>query len=305
MANILVVGSMNMDIVTRVDRLPVPGETLHGLGTGFHAGGKGGNQACAAARSGAKVAMAGGVGTDAFGIEICRKLEDEGIDTTAIARKPETTGIALITTDSSGENNIILSPGANYSYGGDDLEALVLSPYDVILLQNEIPGSVNRRIIDRAVAAGVPVCMNPAPVTGFDRDQLRGIRLLIMNETEAEALSGMRIVSFKEACSAGRLLLEDGIPQLIITLGSQGAVYMDGDGNIIEIPAYPVEAVDTTAAGDTFIGAFASAYYAGKELADSLQYASAAAAITVSAPGAQSSIPVIEQVNAFLEQAGS
>ncbi|AIQ58758.1 ribokinase [Paenibacillus borealis] len=305
MTNILVVGSMNMDIVTRVGRLPVPGETIHGLGTDFHAGGKGSNQAYAAARSGAKVAMAGGVGSDSFGLEICRKLEAQGIDTAAIAAKPETTGIALITTDSSGENSIILSPGANYSYGVEDLEALNLSLYDVILLQNEIPGTVNRRVIAMAEAAGIPVCMNPAPVTGFDRDQLRGIRLLIMNETEAEVLSGIRIADFREAISAGRMLLEEGIPELIITLGSKGSLYMDGDGKIIEVPAYPVEAVDTTAAGDTFIGAFASVYYAGKELADSLHYAAAAAALTVSASGAQSSIPVKEQVYAFLEQAGS
>lgn len=305
MANILVVGSLNMDIVTRVEHLPVPGETIQGRDTGFHAGGKGANQACAASRSGAQVAMAGGLGSDAFGLEIRSRLQDEGIDTAGLADRPETTGIALITIDASGENSIILSPGANYSYGGEDLEALDLTRYDVVLLQNEIRGAVNRRVIELAEAAGLPVCMNPAPVAGFDRSLLSRIKLLCMNEIEAEALSGIRIDSFGQARRAGRTLLEEGVPQLIITLGSQGALYMGGDGAVVEIPAYPVEAVDTTAAGDTFIGAFAAAYFAGAELKDSMQYAAAAAALAVSAAGAQSSIPVKEQVMAFLKPSGS
>ncbi|MDF9842594.1 MULTISPECIES: ribokinase [unclassified Paenibacillus] len=305
MANILVVGSMNMDIVTRVRCLPVPGETIQGLGTGFHAGGKGANQACAASRLGATVTMAGGLGSDAFGRQMYSQLEAEGIDTSAIAVKQETSGIALITTDAMGENSIILSPGANFTYSAADLEALDFSRYDVILLQNEIAGSVNEAVLTRAEEAGVPVCMNPAPVNGFEPGRLSRIRLLIVNETEAEALSGLPVESFAGARTAGYQLMEEGITQLIITLGSKGSLYMDADGTVIETPSYPVKAVDTTAAGDTFIGAFAATYYGGMELEDSLHYASAAAALAVSAAGAQSSIPVKEQVDAFLGQAES
>ncbi len=303
MANILVVGSMNMDIVTRVRCLPVPGETIQGLDTGFHAGGKGANQACAASRSGASVTMAGGLGSDAFGRQLYSQLEAEGIDTSAIAIKPETSGIALITTEASGENSIILSPGANFSYSAADLEVLDFSRYDVILLQNEIQGSVNEEVLTRAEEAGVPVCINPAPVHGFYPAQLSRIRLLIVNETEAEALSGLPVESFGEARSAGKQLMKEGIPQLIITLGSKGSLYMDADGTVIETPSYPVNAVDTTAAGDTFIGAFTAAYYGGMDLKASLHYASAAAALAVSAAGAQSSIPVKGQVEAFLGRA--
>ncbi|WP_042201549.1 ribokinase [Paenibacillus camerounensis] len=302
MANILVVGSMNMDIVTRVAGLPVPGETIHGLGTGFHAGGKGANQACAASRSGAEVTMAGGLGSDPFGRQLLRQLEEDGINTEAVVNKPETTGIAIITTDSSGENSIILSPGANFSYCTEDLKWLDFSRYDVILLQNEIAGSVNEAVLEKAEAAGVPVCMNPAPVSGFEQALPSRIRLLILNEIEAEACSGVQVADFNEAQTAGRRLLDEGIPQLIITLGNKGSLYMDADGTVIKTPSYPVNAVDTTAAGDTFIGAFAAAYYGGTELVDSLQYASAAAALAVSAAGAQSSIPVKEQVDAFLDQ---
>ncbi|AIQ46588.1 ribokinase [Paenibacillus sp. FSL R7-0273] len=300
MANILVVGSMNMDIVTRVADLPVPGETIQGLGTGFHAGGKGANQACAASRSGGAVTMAGGLGADAFGRQLYSQLEAEGIDTGAIVYTPETTGIAIITTDSSGENSIILSPGANFSYRAEELKVPDFSCYDVILLQNEIAGTVNEAVLEKAEAAGVPVVMNPAPVKGFDPGQLSRIKLLIVNETEAEALSGLPVEGFGQARTAGYRLLEEGVLQLVITLGSKGSLYMDADGTVIETPSYPVNVVDTTAAGDTFIGAFAAAYYGGMELKDSLQYASAAAALAVSAAGAQSSIPVKEQVDAFL-----
>lgn len=204
-----------------------------------------------------------------------------------------------------GENSIILSPGANYSYSAEDLKTLDFTRFDVILLQNEIAETVNEAVLEKAEAAGVPVVMNPAPVSGFKRAWLSRSKLLILNEIEAEALSGVRITDFSEAQTAGRSLLAVGISQVIITLGSKGSLYMDTDGRLIETPAYPVQAVDTTAAGDTFIGALAASYYGGMGLKDSLHYASAAAALTVSGAGAQSSIPVKEQVNAFLGRMGS
>jgi len=305
MANILVVGSMNVDIVTQVDRHPVPGETIQGLQTGFFIGGKGANQAVAAARSGASVAMAGGIGSDSFGRDIRKNLAEERIDLGFVAKKPATTGIALITIDKAGENNIVLSAGANGMYGEEDVDELNLSGYDAILLQNEISQAANRRVLDRAAEAGIPVFMNPAPIAGFDRTRLSKIRYLILNETEAEELSGVGIDGIGKARQAGKQMLEAGIPHLIITLGSQGSLYMDQAGTEIEMPAFSVHAVDTTAAGDTFIGAFAAKYLAGAGLRESLRYATAASALAVSAAGAQSSIPAEDQVRAFLETAES
>lgn len=303
MANILVVGSMNMDIVTQVERHPVPGETIQGKGSRFYIGGKGANQAVAAARSGASVAMAGGLGSDAFGLDIRKKLAEDRIDLALVKEKPAMTGVALITIDRNGENNIILSAGANEEYGEDDADALELSGYDLILLQNEISPAATRKVLDNAAEANVPVCINPAPIDGFDRSGLHKAAFLILNEVEAEELSGVEIGGLGGARRAGKRLLGEGIPRLILTLGSAGAIYMDQAGVQVEMPAFAVEVVDTTAAGDTFIGAFAAKYAAGTELKESLRYAAAAAALAVSAAGAQSSIPDERQVRAFLERA--
>jgi ribokinase len=301
MVNILVVGSMNMDIVTQVERHPIPGETIQGYTTSFYIGGKGANQAVAASRSGAAVAMAGGLGSDSFGLDIRKRLAEDRIDLDFVAEKPVMTGIALITIDQTGENNIILSAGANEAYGIDDVDKLDLTGYDVILLQNEISMTATRRVLDRAAEAKIPVFMNPAPIAGFDHTELSKVRVLILNELEAEEISGIKIDGISGARKAGKQLLEGGIPHLIITLGSKGSLYMDQTGTQVEMPAISVEVVDTTAAGDTFIGAFAAKYIAGEELEESLRYATAASALAVSAAGAQSSIPTEEQVRAFLE----
>ncbi|WP_139997475.1 ribokinase [Paenibacillus paridis] len=300
MANILVVGSMNMDIVTKVERHPFPGETIQGNATTFYIGGKGANQAVAASRSGAFVTMAGALGTDSFGMDISKRLAEAQIELGCVVRKPVMTGIALITIDQAGENNIILSAGANEAYGEADVDKLELLEYDIILLQNEISSAAITRVLDRAAEANIPVFMNPAPIAGFDADQLRKVSFLILNELEAEELSGIRIQDINGARQAAKQMLEEGIPHLIITLGSKGSLYMDQAGMHVEMPAFTVAVVDTTAAGDTFIGAFAAKYAEGVEIKESLHYATAASALAVSAAGAQSSIPTEEQVSAFL-----
>ncbi|GGG70683.1 ribokinase [Paenibacillus radicis (ex Gao et al. 2016)] len=302
MAKILVVGSMNMDIVTQVERHPVPGETIQGNETRFFIGGKGANQAVAASRSGASVAMAGGLGLDSFGADIRKQLTEDGIDLNCVIEKQAMTGIALITIDQSGENNIILSAGANGKYGEDEVDTLDLTGFDVILLQNEIAQAANQRVLDKAAAANIPVFLNPAPIAGFDHTQLSKVSFLILNEVEAEELSGTRIDGISQALKAGKQLLEAGLPHLIITLGSKGSLYLDQAGTEIEMPAFTVDAVDTTAAGDTFIGAFAAKYIAGDTLEESLRYATAASALAVSAAGAQSSIPTEDQVHEFLQR---
>lgn len=302
MSNILVVGSMNMDIVTRVGELPKPGETIHGMGSGLHIGGKGANQACAASRSGAKVAMAGALGTDVFAGDIRNGLEKNQINTQYIVSKQGTTGMALITINASGENCIILSPEANYRYEEQDMKPINWSDYDVILLQNEIPGRVNAKVLQLASEAAIPVCVNPAPMTGFDCDLLGQITYLIVNEVEAEDLAGVPVHDVDSARQAAQYLLEQGTQHVIVTLGSRGSVYLDRSGNWIETPAFSVPSVDSTAAGDTFIGAFMASYFGGTELKESLRYATAASALAVSAAGAYDSIPAQNSIRSFLNQ---
>lgn len=305
MTNILIAGSMNMDIVTQVRRHPVPGETMHGQATNFFSGGKGANQAVAAARSGATVHMAGALGDDVFGREILSGLSAEGIGVDYVLMKPVTTGVAIITIDANGENTIVLSPGANGAYTADDAAEIDFSIYDVVLLQNEIPWDTNRIILRKAKEAGARVVFNPAPALQIDSQYLSLFDLLILNEVEAAEICGLPANNPDEACRAGGMLVKMGVGEVIITLGKQGSVYVNGDGETIVTPAYRVTVVDTTAAGDTFIGAFVAQYYSGQPLSVSLRYASAAAALTVSARGAQSSIPSERKVRAFMEASSS
>lgn len=209
------------------------------------------------------MAMAGGLGSDSFGGDIRKSLAEDRIDLSFVAEKKAMTGVALIAIDKAGENNIILSAGANGVYGEEDVDELNLSGYDAILLQNEISLAGNRRMLDKAAEANIPIFVNPAPITGFDRTWLSKINFLILNEIEAEELSRVRIDGIVNAREAGKQMLEAGIPHLIITLGSKGSLYMDQAGIEIEMSAFSVHVVDTTAAGDTFIGAFAAKYLAG------------------------------------------
>jgi ribokinase len=300
MAKVLVVGSMNMDIVTQVHRHPIPGETIQGQDTQFFVGGKGANQAVAAARSGAIVTMAGALGDDFFGHEIRRELSIDRICTACVLTKSLMTGTAIITVDDSGENSIILSSGANAAYSGQDIQNLELAEYDAIVLQNEIPRETNRVVLEQAKQAGKTVFANPAPVLGFETGDLEFIDFLILNEIEAEALSGVKLDDISKAKEAGEHILKYGGQGVIVTLGSNGSFYIDSNGLMISTPAFLVEVVDTTAAGDTFIGAFVSKYLSGEGVEYSLNYASAASALTVSAHGAQSSIPEEAQVLEFM-----
>ncbi|MFF2016903.1 ribokinase [Paenibacillus sp. NPDC058177] len=302
MAKVLVVGSMNMDIVTQVQRHPIPGETIQGQETQFFVGGKGANQAVAASRSGTTVTMAGGLGDDFFGQDIRRKLSADNIGMEGVLRKPLTTGMAIITVDHLGENSIILSAGANAAYSEQDVQGLELSDYDAVVLQNEIPRETNRAVLKLAKVAGITVFANPAPVLGFELADLKFIDFLILNEIEAEALSGVKLDDVAKVDEAGERILKHGVQGVIITLGSKGSFYIDTSGLMISTTAYKVDVVDTTAAGDTFIGAFVSKYLTGEGVEYSLNYATAASALTVSASGALSSIPEEAQVLEFMEK---
>jgi ribokinase len=301
MKQIVVVGSINMDLVANVEAFPKPGETIHSLGVAYLPGGKGANQAVAAARSGARVRMVGAVGTDSFGRALVDNLAASGVDTAGVLRKESHSGIAIITVDRTGENCIVLSGGSNKAFGFGEIEDRI--PWDdafAILLQNEIDWQVNEAVMREARRRGVPVWFNPAPAVKPEPEMLGMIDTCVLNETEIEVLTGMNVSGPEEAERAAGLLAESGVSQVVVTLGDKGCVRVGRDGGTVRVPAFRVRAVDTTAAGDTFIGAMAAASSEGKRAPEALRFASAAAALAVTRPGAQASIPARDEVERML-----
>lgn len=301
MPKILVIGSSNTDMVVRAGRLPRPGETVLG-GTFFmNPGGKGANQAVAAARLGGQVAFVCKTGDDLFGSEARRLFREEGIDTSHLLTDPSApSGVALITVDRQAENCIVVAPGANANLTPDDLRraASAFEQADIVLLQLEIPMETVEQAALTACATGKRVVLNPAPATAIPARLLAALDLITPNETEAEAITGIRIADRRTADEAARRLAATGAKQVVITLGAQGAlVYEAGQSRIVE--GYPVRAVDTTAAGDVFNGALVVALAEGKPLAEAARFACKAAAISVTRPGAQGSIPTRAEVEAF------
>jgi ribokinase len=310
---IAVIGSMNMDIVVGVERHPLPGETIHGSEPMYSSGGKGANQAVAAAKSGVGVIMAGAVGTDQHGRDLLTSLGSYGVNTESVVRMEGTSGLAFITIDQSGENSIILSPGANYKMKPAQLEDIWgdVASCSAVLLQNEIPLETTLAVMEEAAKKGLRVYFNPAPAVALPVEAYAAIHCLILNETEAESLLGERLAGGEVEVGVerndadveshyARALIEAGVESVVLTLGSKGAIYADRSGELIRVEAYRVEVLDTTAAGDTFIGAFAAQRESGKPVESSLRYASAAAALTVTKFGAQQSIPTKEEAESFL-----
>ncbi|MBI4600524.1 MAG: ribokinase [Planctomycetes bacterium] len=302
---ILVIGSANMDLVLRVARFPRPGETVAGSDLVRAPGGKGANQAVAAARSGARVEMVGAVGADAFGLELRRVLEAEGIGTRRLRIEPSVpTGVALITVDGRGENQIVISPGANARVAPRRVEEALpaLRRSRLVLLQREVPEETVAAAVRAAARERVPVVLNPAPAGPVPRAVLERVRVLVVNETEAEALLGARVSGAARAREAARALearLSGGIA--IVTLGPRGAWLHEPDSrSAVHVPAHAVEAVDATAAGDTFVGAFAARYAETEDVLEAARYASAAGALAVTRLGAIPSIPRRRDVARFL-----
>jgi ribokinase len=298
---IAVIGSINMDLVTRVDHFPQPGETLRSEETGYFPGGKGANQALAAHRAGADVAMVGAVGADSFAMVLRSTLQNEGIDISGVAIRGTTSGLAFITIDPVGQNTIIINPGANQLLTNSDVTAarMVIEGASWLLLQNEIPWSVNESAIMLAQELGIPVILNPAPAFIIPEEIYPLLALLVLNETEATAITGIAVSTPAHALSAAHNLIARGANEVLITLGVQGAIHLCRSGEIFMLPAFPVNAVDTTAAGDTFIGAYAVSRLSDDHAA-ALRFASAAAALCVTRPGAQVSIPKREEILDFL-----
>ncbi|MCL6516265.1 ribokinase [Alicyclobacillus sp.] len=311
MTKVLVVGSINMDIVNAVKDHPKPGETLHAFGTRYIPGGKGANQAIAAARAGAAVTFVGAVGSDAFGGQLRDGLAQAGVDVSHVSVRPGTSGLAFITVAESGENTIILSAGSNGSVMPADVDRaeVALAACDVVLLQNEIPWETTVHAMRRARALGRQVYLNLAPARELTDEEIRLVDVLVVNEVEASVASSVPVSSVAEAVDAGRRLVSRGAEAVLVTLGAQGCVWVDPAGDPAHFPAFPVQPVDTTAAGDTFIGAFAAVRGTGTApgagdalpLHEALRFASAAAAVKVTRPGAQTGIPSREDIERFLQ----
>jgi ribokinase len=305
---ILVVGSLNIDLVTRVGRLPRAGETLSGSDLILIPGGKGANQACAVARLGRHVTMIGQVGDDPFGELLLTSLRDAGVDTRGVGTSAGATGAASISVLPSGENAIVISPAANARLTPelalarlDDLKA-----GDLVLLQLETPLATVRAVLDHAADRGAVAILDPAPARPLSNDLLRNVGYLTPNESEAALLLGGQKPSIGDVVDARQNathLLELGAQAVILKLGPQGC-FVAADGFRSSFQGFAVDAVDSTAAGDTFNGAFAVGLAEGMSIPEAARFANAAAALSVTRLGAQTSIPNREEVTAFLNRTG-
>lgn len=291
-----------MDLVVRTERAPAAGETLMGDGFGRFPGGKGANQAVAAARLGGVVAMAGKVGRDAFGDEGMAVLADNGVDTAHMRRDDvEATGIALIVVERSGQNRIIIAPGANMRYTTDEADALeeAIRGADMLVMQLEIDLAVVERAAAIAQKHGVPVLLNPAPARPLPAELLSRVAVLTPNETELELLTGMKADGIEAAQRAARTLIDLGVKHVVVTLAERGALVCSAEG-CEHVEGFPVTPVDTVAAGDSFNGALAVKLAEGASLHDAAKFANAVGALAVTKQGAIPSLPTLAEVERFL-----
>lgn len=302
MNKIVVAGSINMDVVAQTERHPRLGETVIGTDLKFIPGGKGANQAVAASRLGGNVSFIGKVGNDAFGETLLAFLKKESLDLKGVTLSSEApTGTALIVVDQHSENAIVVVPGSNGELSIKDLDVVQLSRTDFVVSQFEISQNVIYELFKRARAVGGSTILNPAPAASFTKDLLALVDYLIVNETELAFFMGSKVppqdIRSIAALAAGLRSSEDQV--LVVTLGSRGAICIWGD-RVVETKGYKVNAVDTTGAGDCFVGAFAVARSEGKEVTDALEFANAASSISVQRLGASTSLPLRAQVEKVL-----
>lgn len=295
---IVVIGSSNTDMVIKTAQLPRPGETVLGGDFYMSQGGKGANQAVAAARLGGDTAFLCKVGDDTFGETSLAGYAAEGIDTSYAVRTGDApSGVALITVDGAAENCIVVAPGANARLSAADIEAAeeLIAGAAIVLMQMEIPIQTIGRVVALASRHGVKVVLNPAPAAPIPDEFYPSLYLITPNRTEAESLSGVHIVDAESAARAAAVLAGKGVRNVVITLGADGAFVRDGESSRL-VPAQRVAAVDTTAAGDTFNGALCVALVEGSSLADAVAFATRASAIAVTRMGAQTSVPTRAEV---------
>ena len=295
MARVVVFGSLNMDLVLNVPMLPEPGATVMGDRLLMFPGGKGANQAVAAGRLGAEVAMVGRVGGDAFGDRLLAELKNANVQAEAVVKDgQQPTGSALIIVDTQGRNQIAVAPGANNTVGKEELERLagLLERGSVLLLQLEIPAQAVRDAMALAKDRGARVLFNASPPNAVLPELVKDVDVLVVNKNEAAAVVGTAVVSPGTARRAALRARQLGAGEIIVTMGGEGSVLCTADGVISDVNAFRVNSVDTTGAGDAFMGALAAALSRGKDVNTSVRLASAAGAAATLKQGAQSALPL-------------
>jgi ribokinase len=304
MRNVIVIGSANTDMVVKTKNIPSGGETVLGGDFLMAQGGKGANQAVAAARAGASVVFIARLGRDVFGEQAVAAYKRENIDVSFIKRDEKApSGVALIVTDRSAENSIVVAGGANYRLLPADIKKAEkeIKNAACVVLQQEIPEKTVEYSVNLAYRYKVPVILNPAPARKIPGTILKKVFLLNPNETEAGILTGINVTGATSVRKAAAILKAKGVKNVIITLGKSG-VYAAGDGFEITVPAFKVKAVDTTAAGDAFTGGFAFAFANRKDFSDCIRFGMATAALAVTKRGAQPSLPTKSEIARFLSR---
>jgi ribokinase len=298
--SILVIGSVNMDLVLMSEKVPVGGETVLGESYAYIPGGKGANQGVAAARLGADVTFVGRVGEDANGKELKGNLQKEGINSEFVIADPQSsTGLAAIMLEETGQNRIIVIPGANMKITKEDLQTAFEHTYDAVIVQLEIPDEIVMEACRLGKEKNIPVILDAGPAKNFPLEQLEGLEILSPNESEAFALTGLEVNSIESAEKVAKLLTErSNAKTIVLKMGAQGAyLYEDGEGEFF--PAHKVNAVDTTAAGDAFTAALTVKYISSGDIKEAIRFANVVGALTVTRMGAQPSLPTVEEVEKF------
>ena len=305
MTNIVVVGSLNMDLVIQVPLIPKPGETVLGDNFATFPGGKGANQAVAAARLGASVAMVGQVGADTYGESLINNLSTEGVNIDQIfVDESNATGVAMISVDASGQNSIVVASGANFTLTNEHIQSAweKIGDIDILIMPLETPPDTILEAARLAKKRDVQVVLNPAPARLLDAELLSLVDVLVPNEHEILQVSGYYASANTEVEKAARTLIGQGVNAVVTTLGSIGVSIVENSKNEVLLPPFSVDVVDTTAAGDSFVAALAVGLGEGKTLYEACYFANAAGALTVTKIGAQPSLPTRTEVKEILDR---
>ncbi len=304
MSKIIVVGSSNTDMVIKTNRIPTSGETVLGGKFFMNPGGKGANQAVAVARLGGETVFITKIGRDIFGVELLKKFKEEGVDTEFVSlHKSKPSGVALITLGGNAENSIVVSPGANNKLKKKNINKALdeIKKSEIILIQLEIPLKIVEHVIAIGKEYGKKVILNPAPGQKLKDELYENLFAITPNETEVEILTGVKVIDLESAKKAAAILRKKGVANVVITMGDKGAYVSSKEFSDI-IPGYKVKANDTTAAGDTFNGAFAVAINRGDSLNEAVKFANRAASLAVKKFGAQSSIPYLKDLDLLIRK---